>query len=91
MSTADHRPSDWGSGQTNCIWCHDPWPCDTARIREEVIRETVGEVVKEISTDTPEPGCCDAHFMAWEARRDAVEAAEEWLAGKLKKINERVE
>lgn len=91
MSTADHRPSDWGSDRVHCIWCHDPWPCEAVKIREEVIRETAGELIKEISTGAPEPGCCDTHFASWDARKDVVETIEEWLTGKLKKLHERVE
>jgi hypothetical protein len=91
VSVKDHRPSDWGNGQVVCIWCHEVWPCDAAKVREETLRETVGELAKEISTGTPEPRCCDTHFAAWDARKDAVETMEEWLAEKLKKIHERVE
>lgn len=42
MSAMDHRRSD-----DICIWCHEPWPCATAKIRHELaeeIREHIADV-----------------------------------------------
>lgn len=35
MSAHDH--ADNGDGR--CFWCHDPFPCETAKLRAEILRE----------------------------------------------------
>lgn len=65
MSAKDHKPTDWGAG-TRCIWCHEPWPCDTAKLIVEVRRD----IAAEVRPKTPEPPCCDSHAQAWQTRTD---------------------
>lgn len=33
MSVMDHKPCDGGD---DCLYCCEPWPCDVARIRQEL-------------------------------------------------------
>lgn len=87
MSIRDHKPTDWVSGGLRCIWDHDPWPCSTVRIRREVIKATVADLIKEIGSDRPEPACCDTHYERWQARQDAIEEIKEWGRKEIEKID----
>jgi hypothetical protein len=35
----DHRPT-----RNNCIWCHEPWPCQVAKFRLEAAKVVLAEV-----------------------------------------------
>jgi hypothetical protein len=73
MSWKDHQPTDWGWRQKHCIWCHEPWPCPTAKVAAEVLRE----VATEVKSQNPEPQCCDEHAASWQAKQDIAEEIEE--------------
>lgn len=72
MSAKDHKPTDWGFGETRCIWCHEPWPCPTGRLVAEVRRD----VAAEIRPQGDEPACCEVHAATWQLRKDLAEEIE---------------
>jgi hypothetical protein len=69
MSAKDHRPTDWGFGRVHCIWCHDPWPCTTAK----VVAETLREVIAKVGPNGPEPMDSEISFERWQTREFVVD------------------
>lgn len=89
MISHKHLPSDWGVGKKRCLYDHNLWPCDEAKVIAEAWRE-IAEVQRP---DYPEPKGsfegAEIEFTRWETRNDAADEIEEriqdFLNGKLHK------
>lgn len=79
MSWKDHQPTEWGT-QKHCIWCHEPWPCSTARLAAEVLKD----VVEQVRPTTPEPMDSDISFERWQTRHFVAEEIEEKIPAGLR-------
>lgn len=54
MSWRDHKVSDWGSPAAQdmrCIWCHGQWPCDVAKLRDEIAQDLTFHYAPKAATD----------------------------------------
>jgi hypothetical protein len=69
MSWKDHQPTDWGWRQKHCIWCHEPWPCPTAKVAAEVLKD----VITEVGPKGAEPMDSDISFERWQTREFVVD------------------
>lgn len=63
MSAMDHKPSTgWGYPyDERCVWCHYPWPCETARVRHEIAGAVRGMTAED---PTNMAWACDCHHIA---------------------------
>ena len=74
-SWAHHQPSSEPEGHPNrtCLYCCEPWPCDPAKMKADLI----AAVVDRVMGDGIEPRCCDEHAASFATREDIVDEIKE--------------